>query len=264
MSILAESTSTSRTAEFYRQTLQALTASGVPFLVGGTFALSHYTGITRETKDLDLFILPSDWFAAEAALNAAGIETELTFPHWLGKAWSADGRDLFCDVIFSGGNGVARVDERWFRHAEECELFDVPVRVCPCEEMIWSKAFVMERERFDGADVNHLIQARRETIDWDHLFARFGPYWRVLLAHLVLYTFAYPGEPLPAGRLEQLTARLTQEPSVGHSRLCRGTLLSRSQYLVDVEDRRYLDARIVPFGTMTRATITDWTAAAER
>jgi hypothetical protein len=27
------------------------------------------------------------------------------------------------------------------------------------EEMVWQKAFIMERERFDGADVVHLIQA---------------------------------------------------------------------------------------------------------
>jgi hypothetical protein len=40
--------------------------------------------------------------------------------------------------------------------------YDVPVIFCPPEEMIWSKAFVMERERYDGADARILfVRARR-------------------------------------------------------------------------------------------------------
>ena len=58
--------------------------------------------------------------------------------------------------------------------------------------MIWTKAFVMERERFDGADVCHLIHAQGPAVDWRRLVARFGPHWRVLLGHLVFYTFAFP------------------------------------------------------------------------
>ncbi len=59
----------------------------VPCLIGGTYALEVYTGIRRATKDLDLFILRDDWSARrDAACAADGIATELTFPHWLGKA----------------------------------------------------------------------------------------------------------------------------------------------------------------------------------
>ena len=42
------------------------------------------------------------------------------------------------------------------------------------EETLWSKAFVMERERYDGADVAHLILAHGERLDWD------TPVWRGL------------------------------------------------------------------------------------
>jgi hypothetical protein len=36
--------------------------------------------------------------------------------------------------------------------------------------MIWSKGFVMERERFDGADVTHLLRAVGPKLNWDHVW----------------------------------------------------------------------------------------------
>jgi hypothetical protein len=82
-------------------------------------------------------------------LDSAGYRTEVSFPHWLAKAFGDDG---FVDVIFSSGTGVAEVDEEWFTHASQGEIFGVPVNICPAEEMIWHKGYVHERERFDGAD----------------------------------------------------------------------------------------------------------------
>ena len=49
----------------------------------------------------------------------------------------------------------------------------------------------MERERFDGADVTHLLRARGHVIDWPRLIARYGDYRLVLAAHLLLFRFAY-------------------------------------------------------------------------
>ena len=44
------------TNAFYRRTLHVLSDARVPFLVGGSHAILHYTGIIRETKDFDLFV----------------------------------------------------------------------------------------------------------------------------------------------------------------------------------------------------------------
>src|SRR5258708_27357323 len=88
-----------------------------------------------------------------AILNASGCVSELTFPHWIGKATCAH---ALVDVIFSSGNGVSLVDDDWFRYSTMGHVFEVPVRLCPPEEVIWSKAFVTERERYDGADIMHV------------------------------------------------------------------------------------------------------------
>jgi hypothetical protein len=133
---------------FYTRTLRALNTAGIPYLVGGAYALQRYTDIERHTKDFDLFIRRADLDRILTALQELGCRTEVTFPHWLAKAYRGD---HFFDVIFSSGNGRASVDEKWFRHSVDDTVLGIPVRLVPAEEMIWQEAFVMERERFDGA-----------------------------------------------------------------------------------------------------------------
>lgn len=251
----------------YLAALRSLRQSGIDFLVGGAYALQRYTGIVRDTKDLDIFVHPRDSERVLAAFAAAGFDTELTFPHWLGKARA--GSEIV-DVIFSSGNGCARVDDEWFRHAVDDHVLDVPVRLIPIEEMIWSKALIMERERYDGADIAHLLRAHGAGLDWARVRRRFGPNWRVLLTHLILFGFIYPGHRhvIPRSVMRGLATRLKREidgPKMDgdEGRLCRGTLLSREQYLVDVERWGYLDARLGADGTMSEADVAGWTAAIE-
>jgi hypothetical protein len=247
----------------YSDALPRLRQSGVPFLVGGAYALERYTGIARDTKDFDIFLRRSDLDAALAVLRTVGCRTEVTFPHWLAKAVTAEG---VIDIIYSAGNGVAVVDDGWFEHAVDATVLGVPVKLCPPEETIWSKAFIMERERFDGADVAHLLRACAPELDWNRLLRRFGPHWRVLLSHLVLFGFIYPGEHwrIPAGVMRELSARLADEVEAPapEERLCYGTILSRAQYLTDIEKWGYEDARLAK-GIMSAEDIALWTDAIE-
>lgn len=232
------------TLAFYRRTMTLLEGAGLPFLVGGAYALTHYTEIERHTKDLDLFVLPKDVERVLEALARAGYyEVELTFPHWLGKAWQ--GED-FIDLIFSSRNGVATVDERWFKHAPEGKALGVAVKLCPAEEMLWSKGLIMERERYDGADVAHILRASATALDWPRLLSRFGPHWRVLLSHLILFGFIYPAERdgVPEWVMEELLGRLQGElkSPPPRNRILQGTILSGTQYGIDVERWGYEDA----------------------
>ena len=250
------------TRRFYRDVLSLLENAGVPVLVGGAFAFTHFTGIQRPTKDFDIFLRRQDVEHALAVLAEAGFATELPFPHWLAKARSDE---FLVDMIFSSGNGVAPVDDEWFANAIPTEMVGVPVKLCPAEELIWSKAFLMERERYDGADVTHLLRARGRALDWERLLRRFGDQWRVLLFNLVLFGFVYPNDPKawPDWVMDELLARLRsdldREP--GGPRICQGTLISREQYLIDVHDWGYVDARILPRGSMTAEDVANWTAA---
>jgi hypothetical protein len=246
----------------YEQAVAALLRSGLDFLIGGGHAFNRYTKMNRASKDFDLFVRKEDLSPALNVLAAAGFATELSFPHWLGKARE---EEIVVDVIYGSGNGVAAVDDGWFEHAESGELFEHAVRFCPVEEMIWSKSFIMERERYDGGDIAHLLHAQAETMDWPRLLARYGPYWEVLLSHLVLFHFIYPFDryKLPHGVTQLLLRKLRTELSspIPDRKVCRGTLLSRAQYLVDVEDWGYRDGRLEPPGEMKQEDIEHWTAA---
>jgi predicted nucleotidyltransferase len=138
------------TAAFYRQALQALADAKVPFLVGGAFAHACFTGIRRSTKDLDLFIKREDYERVEALMQAQGWRTEMTYPHWLAKVYA--GED-FIDLIFNSGNGLTPVSEAWFRNNAQAQVLGVPVAIANIEDGLLSKAFIMERERYDGADI---------------------------------------------------------------------------------------------------------------
>ena len=253
------------TAAFVRRALRLLVDAQIPFLVGGAFAHACFTGIRRSTKDLDLFIRRQDYERVAELMQAQGWRTEMTYPHWLAKVHA--GED-FIDLIFNSGNGLTPVDDRWFRDNAEADVLGVPVRIANMEDGLLSKAFIMERERYDGADVAHLIQANAEKIDWKGLVARFGDHWRVLLAHLTLFGYIYPGERhrVPRWVMETLLGRLsaeTREPPADDPHICAGTLLSRAQYLHDVERLGYADGRLTPLSTMTPGEVAKWSEAAQ-
>lgn len=235
---------TSPAATVHQHALRVALDSGVPVLVGGAYALQQYTGIARDTKDLDLFVRPSDYERALQTFVRQGFKVELTYPHWLGKAFLGE---EFIDIIFNSGNGIVPVDDEWFDFAMDGIVLGQPVKLCPLEETIWSKSWVMERDRYDGADVAHLLLTCSEKLDWSRMLRRFGEDWRVLFSHLVLFGFIYPGERgrVPDWVMRELLARLDAETSTEppSTRLCRGTLLSQAQYYIDIHKWGFEDVR---------------------
>ncbi|MCA1825709.1 MAG: nucleotidyltransferase [Myxococcales bacterium] len=229
----------------HRRALAILQDQGFEPMVGGAYALKTHTGIWRDTKDLDLFLRKDHIERALEALARDGYRTEFTDPLWIAKAFCGP---YFIDLIFSSGNGIAIVDELWRRRAAKCEVLDRQALVVPAEEMIWSKAFIQERERFDGADIHHLLRCKGAKLDWNHLLWRFGErHWEILLVHLITFRFSFPSDKdqVPRWVMRELLGRLQQredEPA-GTDLVCRGTLLSRQQYLHETNVEGYLDAR---------------------
>ncbi len=224
--------------------LRGLNDEGVPYLVAGAYAFFEYTGIFRDTKDLDVFLRRKDLVHALGALERAGFRTDLLDPTWIAKGYRGE---WFVDLIFSSGNGVAVVDDAWFEHAREAEVMGVPVLLAPPEEIVWSKAYVCERERYDGNDVCHLVRACGRDMDWERLLARFADHWEVLLAHLVLFRFSFPSarSRVPEWVMGELLRRTAESLVEGdwRRRLCRGPLLSKTQYRHVLEHLGYEDGQ---------------------
>ena len=251
---------------FYCRVLQALRKHEVKFLIGGSYAAAHYTDRTPHTKDLDVFLPPDQVELALEALACAGFRIERTYPYWIAKAF--EGEHLV-DLIYRAASGLWEVEHEWLDHARQAELWGVPVAICGVEELIWTKAALMDRTRFDGNDVLHLLQAKAHDLDWERLRLLAGDDWRILLAHLTLFGYVYPdlNALIPKHLLAELSLRLLSDrgdDSEDEDPLCRGTLISNSQYIYDVEELGYRDARLQPWGRLSEKELEPWTDAVKR
>lgn len=219
----------------YGEALDALDRADLSYMLGGALALNTYTGIWRDTKDLDVFVPERRVARVLDALQGAGFETEIAEPHWLAKAQK---EGIFVDVIHTNDSGAVAVEESWFANAQEIEVLGRRVRAIPAEEMLLSKIFVASRDRWDMSDVLHLIFARRGELDWERILAGVGEHWELLLAYLHLYRYVYPSHTsyLPRWVLDLLQKRYESEieaPPQGLLRF-RGTLLDDVSFGVDV------------------------------
>lgn len=246
----------SENREFYRDALSILQQTKIPVLVGGNAALERYTGIVYPTQDLDIFTRPEDVSRILDQFAQAGYVTQRIVPHWLAQVYRGENR---VNVICGSANGLIRVDGHWFDWGIPDEIDSIPVLFCAPEEMIGLKAYEMECDRFQGADIAHLILAYGDRLDWHRLLRHFRDHWRVLLSHLTLFGFIYPGErqQIPQWVMNQLCQQLVLETNnLGiDENLCQGSLLSDRQYQVDIQEWGYQDARLVPHGNLTESDL---------
>ncbi len=227
---------------FYANCLKMLVESGIPFLLGGTFAVSAYTGINRPTKDIDVFCTTGDYPRILGYFRDRGFDTEVLDERWIAKVRKGP---HFFDVIFNSTVAVTPVTEQWFTEAPLRSILGQDIKVTPPTELIWSKVFVQSRERYDGADVYHVMLTQHEKVDWRRLLSYMDPYWELLLIHALTFRFIYPSERnrVPQWLFDELMDRLHRrnELPVTQTRVCRGRLLSRPDYLIDVSEWGFAD-----------------------
>lgn len=226
---------------FYQEALGLLHQTGVPFMLGGAFAFFHYTGIYRDTKDLDVFLKATDYPKVLKFFAERGYETELHDVRWLAKIFKGE---YFIDLIFDTVNNICRVDDSWFEFASEGEFAGINVKFLSAEELIWCKSYVWNRERFDGADVNHVILRHGKHIDWKRLLHRLDRDWHLLLAEIVLFQFVYPTDfpdIIPQWLFEELITRAQDQYVLPPAavRVCRGPIIDNTQYSVDIKEWNY-------------------------
>ncbi|HTM38108.1 MAG TPA: nucleotidyltransferase [Terriglobales bacterium] len=220
----------------YREVLEAMNQHELPYAVAGAFALQKYTGISRITKDLDLFMKASDIPAALEYLKQLGFRCETPDPVWLSKAHRGD---YFVDLISGMSNAVIVVDDSWMKRTLPAMIAGVPSRIISVEDLLGSKLFVVRRERFDGADIAHIIYRTRGQLNWDRVLKLAGEHWEMVLWALVLFRYVYPAQthyvPLPLWR--DLLGRFMhaiEHPNPDAS--FRGSLVDDNMFSIDMKD----------------------------
>jgi len=221
--------------KLFRAVLLILNERNVPYAVSGAFALHEHTGIWRDTKDLDVFMAADQGKRTLEILQEHGFTIEITDPVWLCKIRQGD---YYVDLISGMSNAVIRVDQSWIDRGLDAEVLGVPARVLAPEELIASKIFVTFRERFDGADIAHVIYAAGDRMDWDRLLSLAGEHWQMLFWALVLFHYVYPSShavPMPVWN--DLIARFRAEldrPDSGAP--FRGSLVDEKMFAIDVAE----------------------------
>ncbi|WP_187262390.1 nucleotidyltransferase [Pontibacter beigongshangensis] len=225
---------------FYKDALKILNTSGVPYLLGGGFAHKQYTGIFRDTKDLDIFCKSGDYPRILKILAENGYELEVTDARWLAKVKKGE---HFIDIIFSNPGGLCAVDDTWFEHAVKGEVWGLPVLFMAPEELIWCKIYVQNRERYDGSDINHVMLRYGDKIDWKRLWMHMEQHWQLLLAQFLNFQFVYPSDRdiIPRWLFDELLKRAQEQFDMPTSleRVCRGPLIDQTQYATDSTEWDY-------------------------
>lgn len=221
---------------FYRTAMEHLKATGHRFLIGGAFAFCQHTGIYRDTKDLDIFCTASEYPDILNRLGEKGYVAEVRDSRWLAKAYKDD---YFIDIIFNSPNGLCVVDQSWFDNSFKGEMEGVPTSFLGPEDLFWCKIYVQNKERFDGADVNHIILKQGKKMDWKKILDRLDHHWHLLFAQILNFMFVYPGNKdcVPEWLFYELLTRTKTdyELPLAVEKICRGPLLSHTQYNIDLK-----------------------------
>jgi hypothetical protein len=160
----------------YDRALQELRRQGLPCAVGGGLAFSAYARRWRNTKDMDLFIRPADCEAAIAALQRAGFADYYPQAPYDRRCSFRGIRDgIIVDLLWEMLNGRARVDAAWLSRGPTLTIRGSAVRFLAPEELIWSKLYVLQRERCDWPDLLNILAGAGPALDWTHLLDRIGP-----------------------------------------------------------------------------------------
>lgn len=227
---------------FFSDCLKLLAESGIPILLSGTYAVTAHTGIVRPTKDLDIFCKASDYPRILSFFQERGYVISVEDERWIAKVHQDR---FFFDVIFAARSANIPVTDEWFEDAPEIEVYGIKVRITKPTELIWSKIFVQDRYRYDGADIAHLLLKQSDSIDWQRLLKYMEPHWEVLFAQLINFRYIYPSERdrIPRWVMDELIRRLQShlEMPPPQVKICRGRHFSTRDYAIDITEWGYAD-----------------------
>ena len=220
----------------FQEVLTLLEQCHIAYAVAGAFALREHTGICRDTKDLDVFLTADEVVSALACLRGHGFECEVRDPVWLYKAHRDD---FFVDLITGMSNAAIVVEDSWIKRARPAIVHGVQTRVLAPEELLVSKLFVIRRERFDGADIAHVIYGTHGKLDWQRILQLVGDNWEILFWELVLFRYSYPAQTqyVPSKVWDDLITRFHDAVSrPDPTAKFRGSLVDDKMFAIDVNE----------------------------
>ncbi|MGA8026505.1 MAG: hypothetical protein WB992_05125 [Bryobacteraceae bacterium] len=156
----------------YKAVIAEANRRGLRFAVGGGLAAMAYAGQWRNTKDIDLYIPESERDRMIGVVTDTGLEDYFEKQpydrNWIYRSYK---NDTIVDLIWAMANRRSVVDTSWFR-GPQVEVDGERFGLLAPEEELWSKLYVLQRDRCDWPDALNLIYGVGLELDWRHLLAR--------------------------------------------------------------------------------------------
>ena len=156
-----------------KRSASALKADGVPFALGGGYAL-WVAGGPEPSHDVDLVVAETDVELAANSLAAAGLRVERPPEDWLFKAYcDPDGSTelaedpALVDVLHRLG-GVP-VEQSLLETAQEFEVLGVRIPVLSPTPIMIAKLKSLSEHYCDFAPLLLSVRAVREQLDWTEI-----------------------------------------------------------------------------------------------
>jgi hypothetical protein len=156
-----------------KRSTSALKADGVPFALGGGYAL-WVAGGPEPSHDVDLVVAETDVELAADSLAAAGLRVERPPEDWLFKAYCDPNSSTepaeepaLVDVLHRLG-GVP-VEHSLLETAREYEVLGVRIPVLPPTPIMIAKLKSLSEHYCDFAPLLLSVRAVREQLDWTEI-----------------------------------------------------------------------------------------------
>jgi predicted nucleotidyltransferase len=150
--------------KIYREAVEVLDEAGIVYVVGGGIAIMAY-GRTRDTKDIDLYILDRDQDRALEALASAGFEVDpMPDVNWLCKGYK---QGITVDFIMENVGGM-HTSEETLAHGYWTRINGVWMHVMSPEDLIVRKIMAMRSDRNDWFDCISVLSSTYEKFDWNY------------------------------------------------------------------------------------------------
>lgn len=160
--------------QLYKSVIEAALHRNVRFAVGGGLAAMTYAGQWRNSKDLDLYLQKRDLDQMKRILVDLAFRDyyeKLAYDReWIYRAYSDD---IIIDLIFAMANQRTQVDDQWF-DGPEVEADGVRFRLIAPEEALWSKLYVLQRDRSDWPDTLNLLYGVGPEMDFRRILRKLS------------------------------------------------------------------------------------------
>ena len=179
----------------YERVMKTATKRRIPYALGGALAMGAYTDRWRPCKDIDMYVLPADKDRMMRVFSDCGLTDyydQVPYDRrWIFRGYQAE-TNCIVDAIWAMANMRAHVDEGWLTRGREFRTEGITFRVLPPEELIWSKLYVMQRERCDWPDVLNIMYSTAPTLDWHLLLSRVEDDMPLLKGVLSIFAWMCP------------------------------------------------------------------------